>query len=81
MSHRNSSSVRYMPHIDVNERDWLELIRFPSADAEREAIRVLMEHGKLNFTAYRNEEWYVRTPIALVLRQLGVPFDWLTENA
>ncbi len=61
-------------------RDRLEIIRFGSGDARRQAIGALVEHGMLNFTSYSNDEWLVRTPIAWKLRQLGVPFEWLTEN-
>jgi hypothetical protein len=35
----------------------------------------------LNLTSYREDEWLVRTPIVRKLRQYGVPFQWLTENA
>jgi hypothetical protein len=63
------------------ERNRLEIIRFPSADAQRQAIRALLDYGLLNFTSYREEEWLVRTPVARKLRDLGVPFEWLTEHA
>jgi hypothetical protein len=59
----------------------LEIIRFTSADAQRKAIRVLIDCGLLNFTSNREEEWVVRTSIARKLKELGVPFEWLTENA
>jgi hypothetical protein len=59
----------------------LEIIRFTTADAQRQAIRVLMDRGMLNFSAHREEEWLVRTPVARKLRELGVPFEWLTEHA
>jgi hypothetical protein len=62
-------------------RDRLEIIRFRSADARRQAIGALLEYGMLNFTSYSDEEWLVRTPVARKLRQLGVPFQWLTERA
>jgi hypothetical protein len=35
----------------------------------------------LNFTSYSEDEWLVLTPVARKLRDLGVPFDWLTEHA
>jgi hypothetical protein len=62
-------------------RDRLEILRFSSEDAQRQAIRVLLDYGMLNFTSYREEEWLVRTSVARKLRELGVPFDWLTEHA
>ncbi len=62
------------------ERNRVELIRFPSPDAQRQAIRVLMNRGMLNFTSFREEEWYVWSPVARLLREHGVPFEWLTEN-
>jgi hypothetical protein len=63
------------------ERNRLEIIRFGSDDAQRQAIRALVEYGMLNFTSSREEEWAVRTPVVRKLRELGVPFEWLTENA
>jgi hypothetical protein len=72
----NSTPPNWLP-----EKNRLELIRFPSKDAEIQAIGALMEYGLLNFTAYRDQEWYVKTPIARALRALGVPFEWLTEYA
>jgi hypothetical protein len=62
-------------------RNRLEIIRFASADAQRKAIRVLIDCGLLDFASNREEEWIVRTPVACKLRELGVPFEWLTENA
>jgi hypothetical protein len=62
-------------------RDRLEIIRFPSADARRQAINALIDCGMLNFSSNRDEEWLVRTPVARKLRELGVPFEWLTEHA
>lgn len=65
----------------VGERNRLEIIRFASPEAMKQAIRVLLDYGMLNFTSYRQEEWLVQTPVARKLRELGVPFEWLTENA
>lgn len=65
----------------IPERNRLEIIRFSSDDAQREAIRALLDYGMLNFTSYREEEWLVRTPVARKLKELGVPFEWLTEHA
>lgn len=65
----------------VTDRERLEVLRFASADAQRQAIRALLERGMLNFTSSKEEEWLVRTSIARKLRELGVPFEWLTEHA
>jgi hypothetical protein len=62
-------------------RNRLEVIRFGSADARRQAIRLLLDYGMLNFTSYSEEEWLVGTPVARKLREGGVPFEWLTEHA
>jgi hypothetical protein len=63
------------------DRDRLEILRFTSAEAQRQAIRALLERGMLNFISNKEEEWLVRTHIARKLRELGVPFEWLTEHA
>ena len=65
----------------LDGRDRLEIIRFASADMQRQAIGALLNYGMLNFTSYQEEEWLVRTPVARKLRELGVPFEWLTEHA
>lgn len=62
------------------ERNRMEIIRFASKEAELRAIRVLRDYGMLNFSAYRANEWVVQTPVALKLREKGVPFEWLTEH-
>jgi hypothetical protein len=64
----------------VPDRQRLEILRFGSADAQRQAIHALMERGMLNFTSNREEEWLVQTSVARKLRELGVPFEWLTEH-
>ena len=79
-----------MPHADAGRamqergptdgRDRLEIIRFPSRDARRQAIGALLDYGMLYFTSYSEEEWLVRTPVARKHRQLRVPFAWLTER-
>jgi hypothetical protein len=61
--------------------DRLELIRFNSDDDQLEAIRVLIDYGMLNFSSTRREIWSTRTPVVRLLREAGVKFDWLTENA
>jgi hypothetical protein len=79
MKHSQPAEQPSLP--SVQERNRLEIIRFASADARRQAIRALLDYGMLNFTSYRQEEWLVQTPVARKLRELGVPFEWLTENA
>jgi len=64
----------------TDERDRQELIRFKSAEARLEAIGALVDYGMLSFTSYSENDWLVRTPVARLLRKLGVPFEWLTEN-
>jgi hypothetical protein len=59
----------------------LEIIRFASADAQKRAIRVLMDRGMLNFSSNSEHEWFVGTSVARKLRELGVPFEWLSEHA
>jgi hypothetical protein len=72
-----------MPHNETTmlNGNRLEIIRFTSADAQRQAIRVLLDCGFLNFTSNREDEWIVRTPVARKLKEFDVPFAWLTENA
>jgi hypothetical protein len=81
MEPTRASSAEAGPNGDRLEQDRLEVIRFASADAQRRAIRVLLDRGMLNFSSRREEEWLVRTPVARKLRELGVPFEWLTEHA
>jgi hypothetical protein len=64
----------------IADRERLEILRFDSEAAQRLAIRALMERGMLNFTSNREEEWLVQTSIARKLRELGIPFEWLTEH-
>jgi hypothetical protein len=69
------------PPVTPEERNQLEMIRFASREARLLAIRVLRDRGLLNFSANREDVWMVYTPVARKLRELGVPFEWLTENA
>ena len=46
-----------------DDHDHLEVIRFTSDEARRQAIGALMHHGMLNFTSYRHNEWLVRTDL------------------
>jgi hypothetical protein len=80
MDHSRVSSVDQAANGADGDRERLEILRFASADAQRQAIRVLLERGLLNFTSSQEEEWLVRTSIARKLRELGVPFEWLTEH-
>jgi hypothetical protein len=78
-----SKSIALHPRpetVPIAERDRLEIIRFASADSQRQAIRVLMDRGLLNCSGHRVDEWLVRTPLVRKLRELGVPFEWLTEH-
>ncbi len=81
METSNAPSFRPAPNGSIPDRERLEILRFVSAEAQRQAIRALMERGMLNFTSNREEEWLVQTSVARKLRELGVPFEWLTEHA
>jgi hypothetical protein len=81
MDHSQSSSTEQAQQDGALDRNRLEVIRFASAQARRQAIRALLDYGMLNFTSYQDDEWLVRTSIARKLRDLGVPFEWLTEHA
>jgi len=79
MSRKPPSSAERAP-IDIHDRDRMEIIRFATDDDQLQAIGVLLDRGMLNFSANRLDAWMVRTPIALKLRELGVPFEWITEH-
>jgi len=81
MKRSKSSSAQQPSNGNVSDRERLELLRFDSDEAQKQAIGVLIERGMLNLTSYKKEEWLVRTSVARKLRELGVPFDWVTENA
>ncbi len=78
MEQSGASSIN--PNGTVADRERLEILHFATADAQRQAIRALLERGMLNFTSTKEEEWLVQTSIARKLRELGVPFEWLTEH-
>jgi hypothetical protein len=80
MNPSRASSVNRTANGTVADRERLEILRFDSADAQRQAIRALMERGLLNFTSNSEDEWLVGTALARKLRELGVPFEWLTEH-
>ncbi len=78
--HRTNGAPAQQPPV-LADRDRLEIIRFRSDEAERQAIGVLRERGMLNLSSHRLDEWVVRTAIVRKLKELGVPFEWLTEGA
>lgn len=80
MDHSTTSSADRDANGTVTDRERLEILRFASAPDQQQAIRVLLDRGMLNFTSHNEEEWLVRTSIARKLRELGVPFEWLTEH-
>jgi len=80
VKHTQPSSDEQSPKLDP-DYNRLEIIRFASADAQRQAIRVLMDRGMLNFSSNSEDKWFVGTSIARKLRELAVPFEWLTEHA
>jgi hypothetical protein len=61
-------------------RDRLEIIRFPSREARRQAIRVLVECGKFEGSASDPNVWSVRTDVVRALLMANVLFEWLTRN-
>ena len=63
MKHTQPSSDEESPPRNL-DYDHLEIIRFASADAQRQAIRVLRDRGMLNFASNTEDAWFVRTPIA-----------------
>ncbi len=65
----------------TNVRNRLEIIRFGSREDCRKAIGVLLDRGMLNYSSSVLNEWAVRTDVVQVLRESGVPFEWLTERA
>jgi hypothetical protein len=77
---RQGNSQGHDLKVPASERDVLEVIRFASREAEAKAIGALLPYGMLDFSSRRQDEWLVRTPVARKLRELGVPFEWLTEN-
>jgi hypothetical protein len=70
------------PPLKPEERNTLELIRFASRDDERLATRALIERGMMvgSFSASSPGVWSVMTPVPRKLRELGIPFEWLTEH-
>jgi hypothetical protein len=62
------------------ERDQLEVIHFPTREARRQAIRVLVERGRLEFSTDALNVWTVKTNVVRVLQENAVPFEWVTRN-
>jgi hypothetical protein len=79
MKNSKPRSAQLPPNGSVSDRE--RFVRFPTADAQLQAIGALVERGMLNFSSNRDEEWMVKTSVARKLRELGVPFEWLTEHA
>ena len=67
-------------HDPTAGRNRLEMIRFSSREARRQAIRVLLECGKYEGSASDPNVWNVRTDVVRALLQASVPFEWLTRN-
>jgi hypothetical protein len=61
-------------------RNRLEIIRFSSPEARREAIRVLVERGRYELSANDPDVWSVGTDAVRALLEENVPFEWLTRN-
>jgi hypothetical protein len=73
--------MKSLPPVPPEERNNLELIRFTTKEDEILAIGVLRQRGMMNFSSTGSGTWAVWTPVARKLREVGVPFEWLTENA
>ena len=58
------------------------MIRFPTREDKLLAIRALIDRGMLDVysSAADPEIWRVMMPIPRKLRELGIPFEWLTEH-
>jgi hypothetical protein len=64
----------------ITGRDRLEIIRFSSREARRQAIRVLVACGKYEGSASDPNVWSVRMDAVRALLKANVPFEWLTRN-
>lgn len=73
--------MRRIPPPTPEERNTIEVIRFETDEDETLAIGALVERGLLNLSSTRPGVWSVMTPVARKLRELGVPFVWVTENS
>jgi hypothetical protein len=72
---------RELPPVKPEERNTLELIRFATKEDKVRAIGALIERGMLNLSSSHPDVWAVMTPVARKLRELDIPFEWLTEHA
>jgi hypothetical protein len=74
------------PVVSNNEpapgRNRREVIRFPSVEERRKALKVLMDlREQHQFSVYEDpNEWWLYTNTLRKLREGGVRFQWLTEN-
>jgi hypothetical protein len=73
---------RQPPPVRPEERNTLEWIRFANREDELLAVGALIDCRMLNasFSAARPGIWSVMTPVPRKLRELGIPFEWLTEH-
>jgi hypothetical protein len=67
------------PSVDP-QRNRLEVIRFATRDARRQAIRVLVNRGQYELSANDPDVWSVRTDVVRALLAENVSFEWLTRN-
>jgi hypothetical protein len=79
---RRDEMKREPPPVKPEERNTLELIRFATREDRVLAIGALIDRGMLDVysSAADPEIWRVMTPIPRKLRELGIPFEWLTEH-
>ena len=63
-----------------SRRNRLEIIRFTSQEARRQAIRVLVQRGQYELSANEPDVWSVRTDVVRALLEENVSFEWLTRN-
>lgn len=76
-----TSSAQRAPRDSVPETNRLELVRFSSQAARRQAIQVLVDRGQYELSASDPNVWSVGTDVVRTLLAESVPFEWLTRNA
>ena len=70
-----------LPHRSRSiDRNQLEIIRFPTREDRRQAIRVLVECGKLDYATNQPNVWTVSTEVVRILQEKQVSFEWMTGN-
>ncbi|HQU41216.1 MAG: hypothetical protein B7Z73_00250 [Planctomycetia bacterium 21-64-5] len=75
------SSAQPVPAEVDTERNYFEVIRFPSDEARRQAYSALIASGKkLSFSTSEINVWNVRTEVVRALLAAKVPFEWLTRD-